>query len=281
MSDVTSIPLNKLVAWDGNVRKTAGADTSLHELASSIAAHGLINNLVVKPHKKDTHAVIAGGRRLAALQLLAKAGTLPADHPVKCEILGDKANALELSLAENAVREQMHPADEFDAFRVLIDDGMPTADIAARFGVTETVVLQRLKLARVSPVIIQAYREGAIDLECVMAFAVVDDHKRQKHFWKTAPEWAKEQPRQIRDALTEGEIDAAGRRVRFVTLKAYEKAGGTIRRDLFAAGDHGVFIGDVALLNTLAADKLPLRAPFVPASLPSFGYVRCYTASRH
>ena len=63
MSDVTSIPLNKLVAWDGNVRKTAGTDTSLHELASSIAAHGLINNLVVKPHKKDTYAVITDGLR--------------------------------------------------------------------------------------------------------------------------------------------------------------------------------------------------------------------------
>jgi ParB family chromosome partitioning protein len=49
--------------------------------------------------------------------------------------------------AENAVREQIHPADEFDAFRVLIDDGIKTADIAARVGVTEDVVLQRLKLA--------------------------------------------------------------------------------------------------------------------------------------
>jgi ParB family chromosome partitioning protein len=74
-----------------------------------IAANGLINNLVVKPHKKDSFTVIAAGRRLAALQLLVKNGALPADHPVKCEVLADKANALELSLAENAVREQMHP----------------------------------------------------------------------------------------------------------------------------------------------------------------------------
>ncbi len=210
----------------------------------------------MKKHRKDTYAVVTGGRRLAALQLLAKNGTLPADHPVKCELLGDQANALELSLAENAVREQMHPADEFDAFRALIDDGMPTTDIAARFGVTENVVLQRLKLARVSPVVIRAYRDGEIDLECVMAFAAVDDHKRQEHFWKTAPAWAKEQPRQIRDALTEGEIDAADRRVRFVTLLAYERAGGTTRRDLFADGEHGIFIGNVELLNKLVADKL-------------------------
>ena len=39
MTDTTSIPLNKLVAWDGNIRKTTGADTALAELAASIAAH--------------------------------------------------------------------------------------------------------------------------------------------------------------------------------------------------------------------------------------------------
>ena len=76
----------------------------------------------------------------------------------------------------------MHPADEFDAFRKLADKGMPAADIAARIGVTEKVVLQRLKLARVSPVVIRAYREDKISLEFVMAFAVTDDHKRQEHF---------------------------------------------------------------------------------------------------
>ena len=42
MTDTTPIPLNRLVAWDGNVRKTAGADTALAEPAASIGAHGLL-----------------------------------------------------------------------------------------------------------------------------------------------------------------------------------------------------------------------------------------------
>lgn len=256
MTDITSIPLNKLVAWNGNVRKTAGADTALAELAASIAAHGLISNLVVQPAKKGVHAVVTGGRRLAALRSLADAGRLPADHPTPCQILSGQASAHELSLAENAVREQMHSADEFEAFRKLADDGMPTADIAARFGVTDRVVLQRLKLARVSPEIIQAYRESLIDLECVMAFAVTDDHKRQEHFWKTGPSWAKTSPGDIRNALTDGEIDASDRRVKFVTLLCYENAGGTVRRDLFTNGDDGIFIDNVELLNKLVADRI-------------------------
>src|SRR5690242_1705437 len=155
MTSTTLIPLNKLVAWDGNVRKTAGADTALAELAASIAAHGLINNLVVLPEKDGLHPVVTGGRRLAAHQLLVEQGMIAADHPVKCEIRQDAATALEISLAENFIREDMHPADEFDAFKVLADQGMPAADIGARFGVTESAVLSRLKLARVSPVIVK------------------------------------------------------------------------------------------------------------------------------
>src|SRR5271155_2501846 len=89
MTDTTSIPLNKLVAWDGNVRKTAGSDTGLAELAASIAAHGLLNNLVVRKDRKGKHAVIAGGRRLAALQLLADEGRIAKDHPVTCQLRED------------------------------------------------------------------------------------------------------------------------------------------------------------------------------------------------
>jgi hypothetical protein len=76
----------------------------------------------------------------------------------------------------------MHPADECEAFRDLGDKGMPAADIAARFGVTEAVVNKRLKLSRFSPVIIAAYRAGKLDLEQVMAFAISDDYKAQGYF---------------------------------------------------------------------------------------------------
>src|ERR1035438_7869066 len=82
MTDTTSIPLNKLTAWDGNVRKTAGADTALAELAASIAAHGLLQSLVVRNGKKGKFAVVAGGRRLAALLQLAEAGKIANDHAV-------------------------------------------------------------------------------------------------------------------------------------------------------------------------------------------------------
>ena len=80
MTDTTSIPLNKLTAWDGNVRKSAGADTALAELAASIASHGLLQSLVVRKDKKGKFAVVAGGRRLQALQSLAEAGEISSDY---------------------------------------------------------------------------------------------------------------------------------------------------------------------------------------------------------
>jgi ParB family chromosome partitioning protein len=262
MTDTSSalIPLNKLTAWDGNVRKTAGTDTALAELAASISAHGLLQSLVVRRDNNAAYAVVAGGRRLAALQLLSEQGKIAEDKLIECNVIADDADATEISLVENAIREDMHPADEFDAFRALIDKGMAAADVAARFGVTETVVIKRMKLARVSPVILQLYRGDKITLECLMAFAVTDDHARQEKLWKTGPAWVKTSARGIRDHLTEHEIDAGDRRVKLVTLKAYEKAGGTIRRDLFAEGNDGIFIDNIQLLDQLVAAKLEKTA---------------------
>ena len=259
MTEATSIPLNKLTAWDGNVRKTAGADTALEELAASIAAHGLLQSLVVRKDKKGKFSVVAGGRRLAALQQLAESGTIEADYAVACHVIASDADAAEISLAENTVRESMHPADEFEAFRALIDKGTPVDDVAARFGVTPRTVEQRLKLARVSPVIISAYRADELTLAQVMAFAVSDDHAAQEQVFDQLSGYNGD-PDDIRATLTESEISANDRRVQFVTLKAYEKAGGGVRRDLFADGDDGVFILDPVLLDQLVTKKLEKTA---------------------
>jgi ParB family transcriptional regulator, chromosome partitioning protein len=257
-----AIPLNRLTVWEGNVRKT-DADKNIDELAASIGSHGLLQPLIVRPGKKGKHAVAAGGRRLAALQMLAKAGKIEADAAIKCHVLSADADAAEISLVENTLREQMHPADQFEAFNALVSRGASASDIAARFGVTETVVLKRLKLARVSPVIISAYRKGKLDLEQVIAFTVSDDHKAQEKCLKTMHRNCP--AARIREHLTEGEIAASHRLVKYVTLKAYEKAGGQLRRDLFAEDDEGVFILDSELLHTLAVAKLEKAGKAVAA----------------
>ena len=151
---IREIPLNRLVLAPENVRKTPADRVAEAEIKASIAAHGLLENLVARmdgPADAGTYAVVAGGRRLAAQKALAEDGTFDADHPVPCLIAADTAVAGELSLAENVVRIAMHPADQVVAFTTLADAGLSVAAIAARFGLAERLVEQRLRLGNVAP----------------------------------------------------------------------------------------------------------------------------------
>src|SRR3546814_14230 len=113
---IQNIRLDRLVKSPRNVRKTPSSGAADAELKASIAVHGLQQNLVVTPANGDgAYEVIAGGRRLAALKALQAEGKLPADCLVPCFIRTE--SAAELSLAENIVRQAMHPADQFEAFR--------------------------------------------------------------------------------------------------------------------------------------------------------------------
>jgi ParB family chromosome partitioning protein len=269
MTQIQLVPLDRLCPSPANARKTNAKD-GIEGLANSIHNHGLLNNLVVQPGgEKGTFSVLAGGRRLAALNHLVKAKKLPADWPVPCnviEIEGDISSE-EISLAENEMRQAMHPADQFEAFKKMADEGQGTDTIAAKFGVTPRVVEQRLKLANVSPKLIKIYRDGDMSLEQIMAFSVSTDHKQQEKVWKDLPAYAKEQQRAdtIRRAITEQHIPSDNRIVRFVGIEAYEAAGGQVLHDLFSNRSAGAYLTNAALLDKLAGAKLEEIAESVRA----------------
>ncbi|ERS13209.1 plasmid stablization protein ParB [Alcanivorax sp. PN-3] len=249
------VPLSRLVSRPAgrNVRKTPRM--SILELAASIARVGLLQNLIVIAADDERYEVVAGGRRLAALKLLAKKHRIPKEWEVPCLLVAD-GTARTASLTENVQREAMHPADQFEAFAALVAEGRPIEDIAADFSVTPLVVQRRLKLANVSPRLMADYRADAVTLDQLMALAITDDHAAQESAFYDAPTWQR-QPSALRERLTEREIDAYRHPlVRFVGLDTYEAAGGGIRRDLFAEGDTGVYLTDAALLERLAQDKL-------------------------
>ena len=263
---IASIPLGRLELSPDNARKTPANDAALAELKASIAAHGLLENLVVRPLGGEgaaaRYAVIAGGRRLAAMQALAGDGALAADFPVPCRVCGDGATPRELSLAENTVRVAMHPADQVETFRRLADDGAPAAEIAARFGVGVRTVEQRLRLGGAAPVLLDAYRAGAIDLETLTAFAVTADRGRQTAAWEQVQaQGYRPTAWQVRRMLTEDRLPATSDLARFVGVDAYEAGGGAVDRDLFAEEDDtGVWLCDPKLLRDLAMAKLEAGA---------------------
>ncbi len=245
------IAVSKLEKSPLNARRTV-PKIGMGELKASLLAHGLMQNLVVTDQGDGVFRVIAGGRRLEALRSLQAEGKLPADFAVPCHVVPDE-HGLEMSLAENTVRLAMHPADEFEAFAALIDKGETADQVAHRFGVDESHVLKRMKLARVAPQLLDAYRNEGMTLECLMAFAIADDHRRQLKVFKSLQDWQKDDPSAIRAALTEKLIEASDNLARFVGIDAYVAAGGSTRADLF--GD-AVYLEKPALLHRLADQKL-------------------------
>ncbi|HCI2720120.1 ParB/RepB/Spo0J family partition protein [Pseudomonas aeruginosa] len=258
------VPLSQLLPRRSKRNARTTSRMSIPELAASIARVGPLQNLVVILAADGEHyEVVAGDRRLTALKLLAKKKRIPADYEVACLLVPD-ASARTVSLAENLLREQMHPADQFEAFAALVKEGRPIEDIAADFGVTPLVVQRRLKLANVSPRLLADYRAGAVTLEQLMALTITDDHAAQESAFYGAPEWQRGASA-LRERLTEREIDATHPLVRFAGLDAYTAAGGGIRRDLFAEGDAGTYLTDAALLESLVRGKLDALAGDVRA----------------
>jgi ParB family chromosome partitioning protein len=258
---IQDIPLSQLDHSPLNARKTRNKDR-VAQFAASIEAHGILENLTVHPTEDGKFGVVIGGTRLDALNLLLKRKKIAADYAVPCQVRPADDPALrEISLAENVIRENMHPADEFVAFKTLADDGQGPETIAARFGVTPTIVRQRLKLAVVSPRLIAAYRRDDMTLDQLMAFTISDDHKQQEKVWKDLPDWNRQRGDggAIRAALTEQHVGAESKLARFVGIEAYEQAGGAMLRDLFDDQGSG-WLTDFALLNRLVTEKLEAAA---------------------
>ena len=258
------VPLSQLLPRRSKRNARTTPRLSIPELAASISRIGLLQNLVViLAANGEQYEVVAGDRRLTALKLLAKKKRIAADYEVPCLLVPD-ASARTVSLAENLLREQMHPADQFEAFAALVKEGRPIEDIAADFGVSPLVVQRRLKLANVSPRLMTDYRAGGVTLEQLMALTITDDHAAQETAFYGAPEWQRGASA-LRERLTEREITATHPLVRFVGLDAYTAAGGGTRRDLFAEDDSGTYLADAALLETLVRGKLDALAEEVRA----------------
>jgi ParB family chromosome partitioning protein len=257
---VRKIPLDQLVLSPTNVRKTPPTAAEDAELKASIRTRGLKQNLVVHRSAEDAaiHEVTAGGRRLKALQALAAEGVIPADCKVPC-LVEAADEALETSLMENTIRAAMHPADEFVAMAALIGSGAPIDAIAARFGVPEQRVKQRLRLGKLAPELLDAYRDGAASLEVIMAFTLGADHAAQLAVWHQVKEQHYLSAHSVRRLLTDSAVPLASDLGAFVGVAAYEAAGGKITRDLFSSEDDG-FMDDAALVRRLAIEKLEAKA---------------------
>ena len=259
LSRSQDIPFNKLVLSQSNVRRVK-AGVSIEALAESIVRHSLLQSLTVRPvvdetgQDTGTYEVPVGGRRFRALAMLVAQKRMTKTAAVPC-IIRTEGLAEADSLVENTDREALHPLDQFRAFQALREKGQGEEAIAAVFAVTPAVVRQRLRLASISPRLLDVYAEAAMTLDQLMAFAISDDHARQERVWEAVSRGWNPSPLQIRRLLIEHAVPASNKRVIFVGVDAYEAAGGVVLRDLFE-DDGGGWLRDPALLDRLVDEKL-------------------------
>lgn len=249
----TQISLKNLTLSPINVRKVKTSAEEDAQLRALIESQGVLQNLIVipSPDAEGRYEVIAGGRRLSALNHLLAEGKINAEFPVRC-VVKTESEAIEASLAEN-YRSDMHPADRFVAYKAMLDAGRSIEDIAKRFGKTVTEVKKLLKLGAVSPVILDAFRSQEMNFDMVMAFTVTDDQKAQESVFAEVKDQYHPSPRFVRQKLLNTDVTTDDTTFKFVGQEAYEAAGGTLSEDLFADSQ---YVNDVDLLNRLADEKL-------------------------
>lgn len=135
---ITNIDITKLMEHPNNPRKNLG---DLSELAESIKARGILQNLTVVPTESENYTVIIGHRRLAAAKL---AGLTK----VPCAVVEmDYKTQLSTMLLENMQRSDLTVYEQAQGMQMMFDLGVPVAEIVEKTGFAETTVRKRLKIA--------------------------------------------------------------------------------------------------------------------------------------
>lgn len=121
----------------------------------------------------------------------------------------------------------MHPADEFETFWRLGQDGRSVEEVAQCFGTSPITVRRRLRLADVHPDLLVLYRQDGITMEQLMALALSDDQDEQLRAWNALPEWQCS-AHALRAMLVSDEVNAfTDALAKFIGIDAYEAGAET------------------------------------------------------
>lgn len=253
---IAHVALDRLYLHEANPRQNV-SDEDIAALADSIAAVGLLQNLCgVEDETGDKIGIVAGGRRLRALKLLATGDA--AIDPIPVRIASDSTQAAIWAGAENETRAALTPAEEIRAYAAMVEQGHDQDAIARAFGKAGRHVAGRLRLANLAPVILTALETGDISLDTASAYTVSDDQERQAEvFASLGNGWSSTHRCTIKARLI-GETDHQFDKLcTFIGRETYEKAGGVVAEDLF--GDDIQFL-DQELVTRLATEKLDAAA---------------------
>ncbi|WP_424363569.1 ParB/RepB/Spo0J family partition protein [Methylocystis parvus] len=271
-----------------NARQSHAAE-DIDELIGSIMEMGVTEPLLVRNEDGETR-VLNGGRRLMALRRLAENDALPRNFGIPVAFFeGTDEEAFEASLISFVQRRDLHPVDEFERFVELRDRfHLDETAIARKTGKSVRFVKERLRLARLSSKVREAWRTGRIVAEVAQAFSASESHETQDAILEE-PDLRYFSAESIRRELRgENAVRADDGDAIFVGLDAYVAAGGRVDEQLFeedswlldpALLDPALL--DPALLDRLAREKLEALGEqicaeegwgFVTTDLANVGY---------
>lgn len=266
MTDTTTViaRLDELRLSPLNPR-TQVDEEEIDQLADSIEMLGLMQNLSgFRRVEQDGIEIVAGGRRLRALQRLAQRDwvTLP---EIRVQVTEDPDIARQWALAEATSPRALHPADEVRGYARMRDAGNAGVSAIARaFAVTEARVRQRLRLATLPASVIDELAADRLSLDQCAAFCVSDDIERIERLLPTVIEQDWHASR-IRNDLMSGHVRGSDRRAIFAGAD-YRAAGGSVIEDLFQ--DETWFLDEARLQRAFdarladAADEVRATEPW-------------------
>lgn len=260
-SPIRPVPLAQLAIHEFNPRQDHD-DLDIAALAMSIEINGLMQNLMVFDDG-GALGVVAGGRRLLALQKLRQGGRSRPDgqrvdfDAVPCRVTSDPMLARSWAGTESATQKPLHQADEVRAYRAMADQGSSVNMIARAFAQTESHVNRRLRLANLPEPALAALRENRISLDVAKVLTLCETGDQTERMLDLAQSHRQGGADWLRRQIIGAKVPSSDRRVIFVGLPAYLDAGGRMEDDLFA---DQTLLHDADLVARLFTDHLKARA---------------------
>ena len=153
---VSTLRLSQIDPTPGQPRKTFDQE-ALAQLADSIAAHGVLQPILVREVGPERYAIVAGERRWRAAKLAGQS-----EIPVIITDM-DERTAAEVALIENIQREDLNPIEEAEGYRTLSEEyGMTQEEIASRVGKSRSAIANTLRLLALPTEIRASVVSGAL-----------------------------------------------------------------------------------------------------------------------
>jgi len=177
LQEYVNVPLAQLVESSTNPRKTFDEE-QLEELAESIRSKGVLSPLLTR--RVNGHfEIVSGARRYRAAQ---RAGL--SEVPARIADLSDE-EALETQIVENVLRADVHPFEEAQGFRALLDRegaGYTIEKISAKTGKNAAYIAKRIRLLDLIPPVAEAFTAGHIGVEHALLIAKLAADAQEKAF---------------------------------------------------------------------------------------------------